>query len=151
MQRATMWLNLYGPTNPTPNPWNFHKKILRIGGAGKWPFFFRRPFWIFFFKKKKKNCFNSMKRPKAFIWGIIYFCTTDGFFRILEKTSSELICTRLYISSRVHIIESQSGVPPLRSFFMQAYGSAPSPLVGEPKNTLCSTQGKFIFSWEARL
>ena len=38
------------PTNPRTNPWNFHKKILRIGGAGKWPFF-RRPFWIFFQKE----------------------------------------------------------------------------------------------------
>jgi hypothetical protein len=27
------------PTNPRPNPWNFHKKILRIGGFEKWPFF----------------------------------------------------------------------------------------------------------------
>ena len=36
------------PTNPRTNPWNFHKKILRIGGAGKWPFF-RWPIWFFFF------------------------------------------------------------------------------------------------------
>ena len=55
----------------------------------KWPFF-RRPFWFFF-------CFTLLKRPKAFIWGIIFFCTMDGFFRILEKTASELICTQLYI------------------------------------------------------
>jgi hypothetical protein len=27
------------PTNPRTNPWNFHEKILRIGGAGKWGFF----------------------------------------------------------------------------------------------------------------
>ena len=26
------------PTNPTPNPWNFHKKILRIGEALKMTF-----------------------------------------------------------------------------------------------------------------
>ena len=43
----------------------------------------------------KKNII-SMKTSSPFIWGIIYFCTMDGFFRILEKTSSELICTRLY-------------------------------------------------------
>ena len=46
------------PTNPRTNPWNFHEKILRIGGAGKWgfyPFFLSRPFWIFFFKKEKKK------------------------------------------------------------------------------------------------
>ena len=41
--------------------------------------------------------FISMKTSSPFIWGIIYFCTMDGFFRILEKTSSELICTRLYL------------------------------------------------------
>ena len=50
-------------------------------------FFLSRPFF----------CFISMKTSSPFIWGIIYFCTMDGFFRILEKTSSELICTRLYI------------------------------------------------------
>ena len=38
-------------TNPRTNLWNFHKKILRIGGVVKWPFF-RRPFWFFFFSKK---------------------------------------------------------------------------------------------------
>ena len=43
------------PTNPRTNPWNFHEKILRIGGAGKWGFFeaailnfLSRPFWFFF-------------------------------------------------------------------------------------------------------
>ena len=50
-----------------------------------------------FFSKNVFFCFILLKRPKAFIWGIIFFCTMDGFFRILEKTSSELICTRLYI------------------------------------------------------
>ena len=42
-------------TNPRTNPWNFHEKILRIGGAGKWGFFeaailnfLSRPFWFFF-------------------------------------------------------------------------------------------------------
>ena len=39
-----------------------------------------------------------MKRVKAFIWGIIHFCTKDGFFRILEKTSFQLICTQLYLT-----------------------------------------------------
>jgi hypothetical protein len=52
-------------------------------------------FWVghfdFFFG------FISMKTSSPFIWGIIYFCTMDGFFRILEKISSELICTRLYL------------------------------------------------------
>ena len=40
---------------------------------------------------------NTKPLLKAFIWGIIHFCTMDGFFRILENTSSELICTRLYL------------------------------------------------------
>ena len=51
------------PTNPRTNPWNFHEKILRIGGAGKWGFFeaailnfLSRPFWIFL-------CFISVKNP----------------------------------------------------------------------------------------
>ena len=38
-----------------------------------------------------------MKISLPFIWGIIYFCTMDGFFRILENTSSELVCPRLHI------------------------------------------------------
>ena len=44
-----------------------------------------------------------MKRPNAFIWGIIYFCTMDGFFRILEKRLSELICTRLYVKTQIEL------------------------------------------------
>ena len=57
--------------------------------------FLSRPFWILFFKKRK-FCFISMKTSSLFIWDIIYFCNISGFFRILEKTLSELICTRLY-------------------------------------------------------
>ena len=41
--------------------------------------------------------FSTMKRTKAFIWGSIYFCTMDGFFRIFKKAVSELICTLLYL------------------------------------------------------
>ena len=55
----------------------------------KMSFFWGGHFEFFF-------CFISMKTSSPFIWGIIYFCTMDGSFRILEKTSSELICTRLY-------------------------------------------------------
>jgi hypothetical protein len=46
-------------------------------------------FW--FFVIGGFNFFSPMKISLAFIWGIIYFWTMDGFFRILEKTSSELI------------------------------------------------------------
>ena len=82
-------------TNPQTNQWNFHEKILRIGGAGKWGFFESAILNLFF--QRNKNYFISMKTSRPFIWGIIYFCNMDGFFRILEKTSSKLICTRLYV------------------------------------------------------
>ena len=29
-------------------------------------------------------------------WGSFYSCTMDGFFRIIKKAVSEMICTRLY-------------------------------------------------------
>ena len=40
--------------------------------------------------------FSVWKKPRRFIWGSIYSCTMDGFFRIFKKAVSELICTRLY-------------------------------------------------------
>ena len=59
-------------TNPRTNPWKFHEKILRIGGAGKWGFFeaailnfLSRPFWIFF-------CFISVKNP-AHLYEVSFF------------------------------------------------------------------------------
>ena len=67
---------------------------MRIGGAGN-EFFLSRQFWFFF--QDFFLFFISMKRSSPFIWGIIYFCNMDGFFRILEKTSFQLICTRLYV------------------------------------------------------
>ena len=36
------------------------------------------------------------------IWGVVYFCNMDDFFRILEKRLSELICTRLYLQRNYH-------------------------------------------------
>ena len=48
------------PTNPRTNPWNFHEKILRIGGAGKWPFF-ESAILNFFFQNKFFFCFILMK------------------------------------------------------------------------------------------
>jgi hypothetical protein len=84
---------------PRNNPWNFHEKILRIGGAGKWDFFESA-----ILNSKKKIIiirFISMKTSNPFIWGIIYFCTMDGFFRILENISSEIICTQLWGVSSV--------------------------------------------------
>ena len=55
-------------------------------------FFWFLVFGLWFFFK----CFSPIKINLAFIWGIVYFCTMDGFLRILEKTSSQLICTQLY-------------------------------------------------------
>ena len=58
-------------------------------------------FWVshfdFFFQFFFFFASSQWKDQRLFIWGIIYFCTINGFFRILEKTSSELICTRLYV------------------------------------------------------
>ena len=62
-----------------------------------WGFlFWIRHFEFFFQKKIWGGGFISMKISSTFIWGIIYFCTMDGFSRILEKKLSELLCTRLY-------------------------------------------------------
>ena len=92
---TTMPFTSINPTNPRTNPWKFHEKILRIGGAGKWGFL-SRPFWISLFQKKITFCFILMKTSSPFIWGIIYFCTMDSFFRISEKTSSELMNTTVF-------------------------------------------------------
>ena len=40
--------------------------------------------------------FFSMKMAVAFIWGSVYFCTMDCFFRILKKALSSLICIGLF-------------------------------------------------------
>ena len=69
-------------TNPRTNPWNFHKKYWELAELEN-DFFLSQPFWVFF--SKKKICFISMKTSSPFILGIIYFCTMDGFFRILEE------------------------------------------------------------------
>ena len=82
-------------TNPRTNPWNFHEKILRIGGAGKWGFF-EGAILNFFFDFFDFFSLHLMKKSSPFIWDIIVLCTMNGFFRILEKRLSELICTRLY-------------------------------------------------------
>ena len=59
-------------------------------------------FWVGhfeFFFSKKKNCFIffQWKNLGFHMRYHFFFCTLDGFFRILEKRLSELICTRLYI------------------------------------------------------
>ena len=54
-------------------------------------------FFVIGFFKNIFFCFFSLKITMAFIWGSVYFCTMNGFFRILKKALSELICTRLYV------------------------------------------------------
>ena len=81
----TKWMPfaLTDPTHPRTNLWNFGKNCSAFGGG------WSRPFWIFF-------CFISLKNAaRLYVWGIIFFCTMDGFSRILEKKLSELLCTRL--------------------------------------------------------
>ena len=89
-------------TNPKTSPWNFGQKILRIGGAGKWHFVLLLLFLVIGFLKKM-FCFFSMNITMAFIWGSIYFCTMEGFFKILKKALSELICTRLKVKMPISI------------------------------------------------
>ena len=78
--------------------WNFHEEILRIGGAEKWVFFWGGHFE--FFKSAILNFFllHISEKPSPFIWGIIFFCTMDGFSRILEKKGGGLLCTPLYMA-----------------------------------------------------
>ena len=73
-------------TNPRTNPWEFHEKILRIGGAGKWVFFeaailnfLSWPFWIFF-------CFISVKNP-ALLYEVSFFSELWMVFRESWKRS----------------------------------------------------------------
>ena len=73
----------------------FMKKYWELTKPWKWFLFSFLVFgyWvvqnIFFFG------FSVWKKPRRFIWGSIYSCTMDGFFRIFKKAVSELICTRL--------------------------------------------------------
>ena len=41
--------------------------------------------------------FHLCEKSSSFIWGNNFFCTMDGFSRILEKKLFQLLCTRLYI------------------------------------------------------
>ena len=67
---------------------NFKKKYWELAELEN-EVFLRWPFWFFFLLHL---CENS----SPFTWGIIFFCTIDGFSRILEKKLSALLCTRLY-------------------------------------------------------
>ena len=133
MGRAVMWLNLYGclavrcklkkgvkmhlawqpfrlsqinalciNLSYLPKDQSLTKKYWELGELENDIFF---DFLLLGFSKKNCFCFFPMKIGMAFTWGIIYFCTMDGFFRILEKNSSELICTRLYLANKDHNVK----------------------------------------------
>ena len=63
-------------------------------------------FWflVFGYWVDQKNFFgfSVCKKPRRFIWGSIYFCTMDGFFRILKKgcIQTNMHTTVFYIFSR---------------------------------------------------
>ena len=63
------WSTIWHYLNPTNLIHEIHEifiKKIRIGGAGKWGFFLRWPFWIFFFKKNKKKLLHSNKNQSTF-------------------------------------------------------------------------------------
>ena len=43
------------------------------------------------------------EKSSPFIWGNIFFCTMDGFSRILEKKLCHLLCTRQYYDPRANL------------------------------------------------
>ena len=79
----------------------FEKYILRIGGAGKLTFclvfsFFVFGYWVF---QKYLFLFFINGKTKDFHMRQLFFCTMDGFLRVLKKALFQLICTRLYTQS----------------------------------------------------
>ena len=86
------------PTHLRTNLKIFMKKYWELAKPWKWLLF---SFWFFgFWLLGCSNFFfffSQWKTPRRFIWGSVYFCTMDGFFKILKKAVSELICTRLYL------------------------------------------------------
>ena len=54
---------------------------------------------VWFGFSKELSFFIPMKISLAFIWGMVHICTRDGFFIILKKTSSQLICPQLYLKN----------------------------------------------------
>ena len=76
----------------------FMKKYWELTKPWKWLLFsfLVFGFWLLGCSKKFFFGFSVWKKPRRFIWGSIYSCTMDGFFRIFKKAVSELICTRLY-------------------------------------------------------
>ena len=67
----------FNSTNPRTNPWNFHKKILRIGDFEKWPFL-SRPF-CFCFQKKNFVLFFSNEENLGFHMRYHFFRNFDDY------------------------------------------------------------------------
>ena len=86
------------PTNPRTNPWNFHKKILRIGGVGKSAFFKSAILNSIFFQKNFFFCLIPMKTRQSLLvskdgskfWWLPWFAAHE----VLDQH----LCTALYIS-----------------------------------------------------
>ena len=55
------------PTNPWTNPWNFHKKIWELAILKNGDFE-NRPFWIFFFRKKKFLLHPNKNQSQIMWW-----------------------------------------------------------------------------------
>ena len=84
---------------------NWRSWKMRVFWGGHFEFL-SRPFWIFFLLHLIEKC-------SPFLWGIIFFCTMDGFSTILEKKLSELLCTRLYMNFTTKVF-----LHPLASFYI---------------------------------
>ena len=56
-------------TIPRTNPWEFHEKILRIGRAGKWVFF-----WGGHFEFSKSAILNFLSLSKACLLKLLAIC-----------------------------------------------------------------------------
>ena len=59
--------------------------------------FFLNGHFEFFLSKIFFLMFISNEKNLGFHMNYHFFCTMNGFFRILEKRLSELICTRQYV------------------------------------------------------
>ena len=86
--------------------WATKDQFMKFSGKNieNWRSWKMRFFWgghFEFFKSAILNFFllHISEKPSPFILGIIFFCTMDGFSRILEKKGGGLLCTRLYFAS----------------------------------------------------
>ena len=71
-------------TNPKTNPWKVHKKILRIGVAGKWGFLCR-PFWIFWVSHFDFFFASYLWKIQPFYMRYHFFLHCGWFFQNLGK------------------------------------------------------------------